>query len=369
MSDNRCISPSDILLEGGAFQYYHLLPSDDLALASDWPVVDVRDIGAQLSAPSGVEQGNERDIDALVLAMLAHGGNQLPDGIDWKSLADRLSLLYARQLKADGSRILRMKAARANFFLRDLLDISVDKDEVVLGERRFSNSFVWDWLPWHDGEIIADCRGDNVHYRSGLEHDWQSLPAGLPTQMDSLPGAGVAVASCYSDGWYKWIPGVSVEAFPHDCPVVLVFDFQGDCFFLDRNGSVFRQGHLQPMLSLPVDMVWRARFVDGKVFVSDWSEPRRLTVLDTDGWQISVIDSGPVLLTNDLCKVGDTYYVIDKMQGRVFSYDRNFSPKDSRMSFGKGPGCLYDPITLRFHRGNLSVLSWLTGALTEISLF
>jgi hypothetical protein len=123
------------------------------------------------------------------------------------------------------------------------------------------------------------------------------------------------------------------------------------------------------MLSLPVNMVWRARFVEGKVFVSDWSEPRRLTVLDTDGWQISVIDTGPVLLTNDLCKVGNTYYVIDKMQGRVFSYDRNFSPKDSRMSFGKGPGCLYDPITLRFHRGNLSILSWLTGSLTEIRLF
>ncbi|MCX7164732.1 MAG: hypothetical protein NTV11_00470 [Rhodocyclales bacterium] len=366
---SRRLRTADILVEGGSFQYYRLLPSDGLALAADWPAADLQAIGGILSAPGGVEQGNEADIDALGFALLAHGAKPLPDGVDWKSLADRLSLLYARQLKPDGSRALRMKAARANFFLRDLLDISADKDDTAFHERRFPDGFVWDWLPWNDGEIIADSRSENIHYRSSPERDWQSLSVGLPTQMDIVSAGSVAVTSCYSDGWYKWAPGDSAKLFPHHCPVVLAFDFQGDCFFLDRYGAVFCEGHRQPLVRLPVDTVWRARLVDGKVFVSDWSEPRRLTVLDTDGWQISVIDSGPVLLTNDLCKVGETYYVIDKMQGRVFSYDANFVPKGARMSFGKGAGCLYDPITLRFHQGNLCVLSWLTGALTEMSPF
>lgn len=365
---SRRLRTADLLVERGSFQYYQLLPSDDLALEADWPTVDFRGIGASLSLPGAVEQGNESDIDALVFAMLAHGARPLPDGVDWKSLADRLSLLYARQLKSDGSRALRMKAARANFFLRDLLDIPIG-NTAVLQEHRFPGGFVWDWLSWNDGEIIADSRSENVHYRSSPERDWQSLSAGLPTQMDIVSAGSVAVTSCYSDGWYKWAPGDSVKWFPHHCPVVLAFDFQGDCFFLDRYGAVFREGCLQPLVRLPVDTVWRARLVDGKVFISDWSEPRRLTVLDTDSWQVSVIDSGPVLLTNDLCKVGETYYVIDKMQGRVFSYDENFVPKSARMSFGKGAGCLYDPITLRFHQGNLCVLSWLTGVLTEISPF
>lgn len=365
----RHLRTADFLVENGSFQYYRLLPSDDLALEADWPATDFRGIGASLSSPGGVEQGNESDIDALVFAMLAHGGRPLPDGVDWKSLADRLSLLYARQLKADGSRALRMKAARANFFLRDLLDISVDKNDAVIHERRFPDGFVWDWLPWNDGEIISDSRSENIHYRSGPGRNWQSLSAGLPTQMDIVSAGSVAVSSCYSDGWYKWIPGEGAKLVPHHCPVVLAFVFQSDSFFLDRYGAVFREGYRQPLVRLPVDTVWRARLVDGKVFVSDWSEPRRLTVLDTDGWQISVIDSGPVLLTNDLCKIGETYYVIDKMQGRVFSFDANFAPIDARMSFGKGAGCLYDPITLRLHQGNLCVLSWLTGALAEISPF
>jgi hypothetical protein len=364
----RRLCAADVLGDGGSFEYYQLLPSDSAALDDDWPSMDLQAIGEILSAPGGVEQGNGTDIDALVLALLAHGAEPLPGPLDWKSLADRLSHLYAGQLKPGGSRALRMKAARANFYLRDLLDISAD-DVAVIQERRFPDGFVWDWLPWDDGQIIADSRRDNVHYQSGSGRAWQSMSMGLPTQMDIVSAGQVAVTSCYSDGLYKWAPNQDVRFIPHQSPVILAFDFQGVSFFLDRQGAVYREGQPQPHVCLPVDAVWRARLVDGKVFVSDWSEPGRLTVLDPDGWQISIVNSGPVLLTNDLCKVDETFYVIDKMQGRVFSYDANFAPKGERMSFGKGAGCLYDPITLRFHQGNLCVLSWLTGALTEIGLF
>lgn len=364
----RCLRAADLLVGGGSFEYYQLLPSDNVTLEDGWPSTDLQSIGGILSSPNVVEQANEIDIDALVMALLAHGAEPLPGNVDWKSLADRLSRLYARQLKPGGSRALRMKAARANFYLRDLLDIAAGK-AAVLDERHFPEGFVWDWLPWNDGQIIVDSREKNVHFQAGSGRAWQSASMGLPTQMDIVSAGHVAVTSCYSDGMYKWAPNQCAQFVPHRSPVVLAFDFQGDCFLLDRQGGVFREGHSKPHLCLPVDTVWRARMVDGKVFVSDWSEPCRLVVLDTDGWQTSIIDSGPVLLTNDLCKVDESYYVIDKMQGRVFSYDANFGSKGERMSFGKGAGCLYDPITLRFHQGNLCVLSWLTGALTEIGLF
>lgn len=368
MSSQR-LRAADFLVDGGSFQYYRLLPSDDLLLEEAWPTVDLQAVGQVLSAPGAVEQGKDEDLDALTLATLAHGAVPLPDTVDWKSLADRLALLYARNLKRDGSRALRMKAARANFFLRDLLDVSFGNDAAVTQERRFPAGFVWDWMPWNAGEIIADSRRSNIHYRSGSGQDWQSFSAGLPTQMDVVSAGTVAVTSCYSNGWFRWAPGGGARLLLHHCPVVMAFAVQGDCFFIDRYGVVFREGRPDPLIRLPVDTVWRARLVDGKVFVSDWGEPRRLTVLDPDGWQISVIDSGPVLLTNDLCKVGEAYYVIDKMQGRVFSYDESFVAKDERMSFGKAVGRLYDPITLRFHDGNLHVLSWLTGALAEIRPF
>jgi hypothetical protein len=262
-----------------------------------------------------------------------------------------------------------MKAARANFLLRDLIDLDVNRSEQVLGYRSFGKCYPWDWLPLDSGEVLVNSAPEfNVLFQRAPGGQ-DGFRLGLPTQIDMLGTRRFSVTSCYSNGWYQWCLGDNPTWHSHLRPVVLVFYFQGETYYLDNAGYVFLLGSELPYLRLPVASAWRARFVDGKVFVSDWCAPRRLTVLDTDGWQISVIDTGPVLLTNDICKAGDTYYVIDKMQGRVFSYDSNFSPKDSRMSFGKGVGCLYDPIALRFHRGNLNVLCWLTGSLTEISLF
>jgi len=354
--------------EESSFSFYEYLPSDDLSLDSDWPSLDLIQVARAISildSYSVVESG----IDLLSCGLLAHGSNPLPVGFDWLFLADQLSILYMRQFGSGGSRRLKMKAARANFLLRDLIDLDVNRPEQVVGYRRFGRCYPWDWLPLDSGEILVDSAPEfNVRFETA-QGKKTGFRLGLPTQIDMLTTERLSVTSCYSNGWYQWCLGGIPSWCPHLRPVVLVFCFQGETYCLDNAGYVFLLGDELPHLRLPVASAWRARFVDGKVFVSDWSAPRRLTVLDTDGWQISVIDTAPVLLTNDLCKVGDTYYVIDKMQGRVFSYDSNFSPKDSRMSFGKGPGCLYDPIALRFHRGNLSILSWLTGALTEIRLF
>lgn len=369
-SSDRCIRARDFLAEGDSFHYYQFLPSDARELEDDWPSVDLVAIGRRLSAPGWPGPGAENDLDALTCSLFAHGANSLPRSVDWHSLADSVSMVYARQLKSDGVRSLRMKAARANFFLRDLMDVGRDVADGYLGERRFARGFTWDWLPWREGEVIADSGAENVHYHPpGADKDVQSLALGLPTQFDVLTHAHIAVTSCYSPGWHEWMPGNAARFHAHHCPVTLSFSLGNDRFFLDRNGAVFHLGSDKPICRLPVDAVWRARLVEGKVFVSDWSEPRRITVLDTDGWGISIVDSGPVLLMNDLCKVDATYYVIDKMQGRIFSYDERFMPKEARMSFGKGAGRLYDPITLRFHHGNLRVLSWLTGALAEIKAF
>jgi len=313
--------------------------------------------------------GSEADIDLLSCALLAHGASPLPQGVDWMLLADQLSILYMQQFHKNGSRRLKMKAARANFFIRDLIDLELDESAYVLTRRSFGECYPWDWLPFEDGEVMVDSAPElNVRFRKVCGSEF-GFRLGLPTQMDLLAERCIAISSCYSNGWYAWCLEDRPVWHMHSRPVVLAFSYEGGIHYLDNGGSLFLLGHELPLLRLPVTTAWRARLVEGRVFVSDLSEPRRLTVLDTDGWQISVIDSGPVLLANDLCKVGETYYVIDKMQGRVFSYDANFVPRGARMSFGKGAGCLYDPITVRFHRGNLCVLSWLTGALTEISPF
>lgn len=365
----KALRPADLLSPAeSSFDFYSLLPSDAVALSLEWPKLALKAIGERLELSGAVEAGDANALDALTLALMAHGASVLPEGPDWNALARRLSHLYARNLKSDGVRGLRMKAARANYFLRDLIDFGRLETDGVLSERRYAQGFVWDWLPWQDGEILADSGDKNVVYNQ-VDGSRQALRLGLPTQIDCLQAGRLAVTSCYSDGWFSWSPGAGAMLHEHNRPVVLAFDFGEESFFLDRDGILYRAGQSLPVVKIPVDAVWRARLVGSTVFVSDWSTPGYLTMLEMEGLRVSQVDCAPVLLTNDICMVGDTYYVIDKMQGRVFAFDTNFSLRSARLSFGKGRGRLYDPITLRAHDGKLFVLSWLTGALASIGLF
>ena len=354
--------------EESSFSFYKILPSDNVRLEPDWPSLNLIHVAQNIQFLEG-GSADEVSIDMLSCALLKHGANPLPQGVDWTSLAGQVSIQYMRQFKRDGNRRLKMKAQRANFFLRDLIDLKLDESANVLARRSLSDVFPWDWLLFEDGEVIVDSStGLNVRFRRTSDKEI-GFRLGLPTQIDLLSKRRLAISSCYSNGWWDWDLDSEPVWRPHSWPVVLAFTHEGDTYCLDSKGALFLFGSELPLLRLPVTTAWRARLVDGRIFVSELSEPRRLTVLDTDGWQVSVIDGGPVLLLNDLCKVGETYYAIDKMQGSVFSYDANFVPKGRRLSFGKGFGCLYDPIALRFERDTLCVLSWLTGALTEISLF
>ncbi|MDO8877149.1 MAG: hypothetical protein Q7V40_13730 [Pseudolabrys sp.] len=336
-------------------------------LGADWPSLDLKDLGGRLD---GVTFGSlvEEDIDPLSLALLALGENSLPPGIDWHGIATQLSLLYAFHLKPGGERRARMRAARANFYLRDRIDAEAPECPDLIDERRFPQPFVWDWLPLPEGELVADSSELNVSYR-GRDGAAASARMGLPTQIDSLGSGRYSLSSCYSDGWYEWTGPDCHEFHGHPRPVVLVFAVHGGVHFLDRDGAIYRAGTGEKVARIGVEAVWRARLVGTNIYISDWGDPRVLTVVDTNTWSYDRIGTGPVLLTNDICKIGDRFYVIDKMQGRVFSFDDGFKPLDARMSFGKGRGELFDPITLRVHQGNLCVLSWLTGALATIRPF
>ena len=365
----RPLQPDDILgATESSFGFYALLPGDEPRLCTDWPRGDLAELGGALTRSAEISADDEQAIDKLSLALLALGAGPLPDGIDWRATADALSLLYARHLKPDGVRRIRMKAARSNFYLRDRLDASIADGANIIDERRFSQPFVWDWLPLPEGELSADSSDLNVSYRAP-DGKSVSVRLGLPTQIDMLGHGRCSLTSCYRAGWYAWNRPDSQEFYNHPHPVVLVFAARGELHFLDRAGCIYRVGSDEPVARIPVDAVWRARLLDARVYVSDWSEPRTLTVVNTHDWRHGKIDTGPVLITNDICQVDDRFYVIDKMQGRVFSFDEQFVPIDACMSFGKGRGRLFDPITLRVHNGNICVLSWLTGALATIRPF
>lgn len=364
----RPLQPADILDDGnGSFGYYQLLPGEGPLLCADWPRIDLPALGARLSREA-FDAIAEKDIDALSLALLALDGESLPGDIDWHGVARRLSLLYSHELKPGGERRLRMKAARANYYILDRLDAAAPDCPDLIDERRLERPFVWDWMPLPEGELVADSSELNVSYR-GRDGAAASARMGLPTQIDPIGGGRYALSSCYSDGWYEWGPPDRHTLHSHPRPVVLVFVAKDELHFLDRAGFIYQAKCGREVAHIPVEAVWRARLIDTSIYVSDWGEAEILTVVDTRDWRYERIDIKPVLVTNDICKAGDRFYVLDKMQGHVFSFDAQFKPVASRMSFGKGRGKLFDPITLRVHQGNLHALSWLTGALATIRPF
>jgi len=364
----RALQPADVLDDShGSFGYYRLLPGDEPLLGADWPRRDLRELGGQLDGVA-FDSFADADMDALSLSLLALGKEPLPAGIDWYAIATQLSLSYAFHLRPGGDRRTRMKAARANFYLRDRLDAALPACPDFIDERRFSEPFVWDWLPLVEGELVADSSEFNVSYR-GRDGAVVAARMGLPTQIDRIDGGRYALSSCYSDGWFEWTGPDARRFHRHARPVVLVFAARGEMHFLDRDGVVCLARSGREVTRLPVGAVWRARLVGETIYVSDWAEARVLTVADTRDWRTGKIGTGPVLVTNDISRLDDRFYLLDKMQGRVFSFDDRFRPLDARMSFGKGRGELYDPITLRPYQGHLRVLSWLTGALATIRPF
>jgi hypothetical protein len=358
------LHPSDITgATKDTFRFYNLLPSDDYTLAPDWPRLDLRTAGEAVARGATIET-----LDALTLCLLASREAPLPGDVDWTSIADACARGYSRELGPNGQRPLRMSLARANFMLRDLLDLELANDCEILEERRFEQGFVWDWLPLTDGEVIADSRQENIHHLA-CGHSRPSVRLGLPTQVDPLSDGRIAVGSCYSDGWHAWNVAGQPESFARVRPVVLVFEHGGHCWELDVDGVIRCDGSKAPVVRLPIRAVWCARRIGDFVFASDWGDAGMLAVFDLRDQTCHRISSGPVLLTNDICWLHDQYYVLDKMQGRVFAFDESFSFRQSRMRFGKSAGRLYDPISIRPHLDNLHVLSWITGSLVTIRPF
>lgn len=368
--ERRVICPSDIIDSTyNSLDYYSVFPGGGFTLSADWPAYDLTEIAKQLEVLGCVESGPAIIIDRLTLALLAHGARPLPSEFEWNVLADRLALLYIRELGNAESRQLRMKAQRANYYLRCLIDVGVAPDCNILEERHLDVSHPWDIQYVGNGEIcIGSGDGSNVYLNSS-GFGRMSVRLGMPTQIDKLSEDRVAFGSCYQNGWYELTQGQSPYYYSHDRPVVLVFAKGNDEYFLDVDGGIFSKINRLIVLRLPVHIAWRARCVGGMVFVSDVGAARSLWVLELDGWKVSRVDTGPVLLTNDLCATLGGYYLVDKMQGRIYLFDDRFRFMRARLAFGLGYGFLSDPIAICMHQDNIHVLSWLGDRLTVVRPF
>lgn len=366
----RVLCPSEIINSTyNSLDYYSVFPGGDFTLSADWPSYDLTEIAKQLDVVGSIESAPASIIDGLTLALLAHGAQRLPPEFEWDVLADRLALLYIRGFRNPDSRQLRMKAQRANYYIRSMIDLGAAPDCEIVEERRIDVRNPWDFQYVDGGEIyVGSGDGANIFLNTGY-FGRTSFRLDMPTQIAKLSEERIAFCSCYQNGWYELEQGQRPFYYPHDRPVVLVFTKNDEEYFLDVDGGIFSKISRQMVLRLPVHIAWRARCIGGFVFVSDLSAARSLVVLELDGWEVSRVNTGPVLLTNDLCVAPGGYYLIDKMQGRVYLFDDEFRFMRARLAFGLGYGFLTDPIAICMYKDDIHILSWLGDRLTVVRQF
>ncbi|PZU52870.1 MAG: hypothetical protein DI561_11170 [Thauera sp.] len=345
--------------------WYDRLPGDDVRVSG---IPDGEDCAQLLDALLARPQPDDvRRID-LLTARLLDSPPSVSDERPWRELAARLSALMCRQLAAGGDRALRMRAQRLNYCIQACVDRSHGDDaaSVALDELTLSGSKPWDCIE-RDGErwwLTSD--RENVH-RDG-RRGRASFTRGLPTQLDMLPDGRLSIGSIYTDG--AWLTdGDDWLHIDHARPVVMAFEHSGELHILDNGGTVWRWPSRSPVLQAPCRQLHFARLFGTTLYCLDNCDFGHVTRLDLASGQAARVATAPVQVCNDIVEADDVVYLIDKQQGSVFKFTRDFEYIERRLAFGRAPRHLLDPVSLRLSDGKLRVVSWLTGRLTSLSTF
>jgi hypothetical protein len=339
-----------------ALTFYNQLHADGVR---PMPPVSPASVAELLATP--VATWDEFELDRLANHLL-HGGKAVPDA-DTVGIADAVSLRYASLLAgAKRDRSVRMKLQYVNFLLRE----KIDRDRTVQAPSQvLGDSPPWDWLPLLDGELVIFSGTENLHWRRPSGTARHSV--GLPSQLDPLPGGRVSIGSIFSNGGAIWDDG-RIELLTHDVPVVLQVELPNGAFIVDYRGHVYRRGTRERVAQFPAGEISKARLVGDTIYAFDWSAPHVLLALHTGPWNVERHILPDVLLGNDLCpRPGGGYYVIDKQQGYLFSFDPSFRLQEKALGFGRSDGRLFDPISLRLHAGRVHVVNWVSRTMVSLA--
>ena len=309
----------------------------------------------------------EEDLDLIRLALLDGRAAQVPDS-QLAALADHSSMLYSRLLEGGKSRrSLRMKLQQLNFFLRDSLDRDVDVVRDVLGEKVLGAPAPWDWLDLDSGDQLLLISGPK-NVRWIWKGNSGSQSCGFPSQLDVIAPGRLSIGSIFSDGAYIFDDG-AIEQVQHSRPIVLLFSNADALWAVDYDGRIFPIEDQASAIKAPIRQVDRVRLIGGALYLSDWTSPGTIVVVELSTL-ISRVQALPgILLLNDICEGPQGFYAVCKQQGKIFAFDHAFAPRGERLGFGRGKGRLFDPLTVRRSGDQLQVLNWITGSLILLKAF
>lgn len=356
-----------------SFSFYDFLPGRGFEVDGAPTAASATDTARQLSQADLLHAGDE-ELDRFAALLLTHG-ERLAANEHFEALARTSARAFAALLGNEAQRPRRMRLTRLSLMLRVILDRDASVS-TVLSETTLPCKSPWDWIAAgtadSDGWAVS-CDDDNLRRLRSGKVEW-SRRCGLPTQLDRLP-EGLWVGSHYSNGGHivhgldEAEPGLTHIA--HESPLVLAFDAGAQRWVLDAAGALWRLAGTQvasKQLQLP-GHVHRARIIGATLHAFDWTQPGVCMQVDLDSMQVRVVETGDIIVCNDVCGYEGALYGICKLQGRVFKMTTDWTPLATRLGAGVGAGRLLDPIMIRSNGGRLDVLNWFSAKLLRLGAF
>lgn len=352
--------------EQNSLQWYDKLPGDGPVIKGIPQALDNRTLLAKIVNHTGTL--SEQDID-ICAARMFNCGTEDFSAEDYQALCEALSKQMASELTASGSRSLRMRSQRAHYYAQYLLT----KDRPITGmqhikhETTLPHAKPWDMLEHQTGRWIIASEDQNIHlYRADGNH--QSWSHGLPTQIDVLGNDRLVIGSLYSNGC-DITDGENWQHVDHDAPIVCMWQEDSETFFVDHFGTIWSYSKKEKRSQLPCNQVHFARYHDGILYGLDNQSYGSILMYEGQSQNSRKQITLPVMITNDIAFTSDHFYLVDKQQGCVFKFDKDWKFEQSILSFGRGEGQLLDPVSIRVHNDALHVISWINAKHTTLALF
>jgi hypothetical protein len=348
-------------------EFYDLLPTDGRQI--DLPHLAGNSWGTLFNAlfDTTFDTIAQSQLDELAVFLLQTIDPDIPRR-QLRALADHFSMLYVQALHERTENVRKkMSVQRLNFFLRSILDARVPPVPRAREAKLFRRC-PWDWAIQEKTTIYVVSRRPNLVVQQDGEE--RHLQLGLPTQVDVIDEGQFSIGSFYSNGGYRFSNG-GVEFVPHNAPIVLQFRFDGRQWFLDSQGRLFDGSTGTILSAAPTSHVTRARRFGRLLYVMDWTVASVIHTFDLvqQSWRTRTIPG--VFLPNDLLRLDDDLYVVDKQQGHIFKFDPEFRPVSRQCGFGRGPGRLFDPIAIHAAPDGtrLQVMNWVPGSIVTVPRF
>lgn len=357
----------DVKLTGNnIFKNYLQMLDNSLVVSCDFTKKDICKLAEKIINIDPNDINLEQQLEYLFVELIRNKKIPLSKNINWELVCEKCAIIYTRNLNKKKQRSLRTKAIRNNFLIREMIDKYKETNRNKTHSEEIG-LFVWDFKTYLDKKILITSDKKNLKIFS--QNFKKEFNIGLPTQIDILSDGNITIGSAYSKGFFHYKKNGSLVFENSSVPIITTFKYDKDFFVLKKNGLLIKNEKSFFNLKKFSNSIWKARFIKPNLIVMDWSKPKCLLMLNLENLEMEIVELPEVYIPNDICKYKNNYYVVDKMQGSIFSFDESFKFRSKCLQFGKNPGMLYDPISICAENRKLCVISWLNKYMVRLLPF